>query len=435
MTASRARFSLAACALLGLGLAVAPAQAQAPPNGEPPPLRIYLDCRTCDDDYMKQEIPWVEYMRDRTDADVHVLASGEGLGGGGMQYYINFIGRGEFAGVSDTLQYTHGITDTDDERRQGLTRTVQLGLLPFLANRPQARDIQIVYRPTDTTRSPRATTAQDDPWNFWVFRPNMTGSFDKQDRSENYNIRGGLSASRTTREWKLDFDLNGNVRRESRTLSSGSEVRNDRDFWNTSGMLVKSVGPHMGMGVRASASSSTVSNRKFSLEFAPAVEYSLFNYDEATRRQVTVTYAVGINSFEYIDETIFGKMEETVAKHSVDIGASFRQPWGTASGSIEGSNYFHDASLRSLSLGANANIRLFRGFGLNISGNADWIRDDLSTKANLSDEDVLLGRRNLPTNSRYRSSIGFNYTFGSIFSSVVNPRFETRRGRGGPGGF
>lgn len=439
MTARSALPSLAAGVLLLLALPAAPAHAQTPDNGPPavatPPLRIYLDCRTCDNDYMKQEIPWVEYVRDRTAADVHVLAAGEGLGGGGMQYYLNFIGRGEFAGVSDTLEYTHGITDTDNERREGLTQTVKLGLLPFVASRPQARDIQITYRPAASAASARATTAQDDPWNFWVFRTSLNGDFSKEDRRENYNARSSVSASRTTRDWKIDFDVGGNIRRESRTLSSGTVVKNDRDSWNTSGMIVKSVGRHMGIGARASASSSTVSNREFTMEISPAVEYSLFPYEQATRQQVTVTYTVGVSSFDYIDETVFGKMEETVANHELELAASFRQPWGTASGSIEGANYFHDASLRRLSMNGNTNIRLFRGFSLNTRGSASWIRDDLSTKANLTDEDVLLGRRNLPTNARFTGSMGFSYTFGSIFSSVVNPRFDTGGRGGGPGGF
>jgi hypothetical protein len=38
-------------------------------------------------------------------------------------------------------------------------------------------------------------------------------------------------------------------------------------------------------------------------------------------------------------------------------------------------------------------------------------------------EDVLLMRKQLATSYEYYFSIGLSYTFGSIYSNVVNPRF------------
>lgn len=43
--------------------------------------------------------------------------------------------------------------------------------------------------------------------------------------------------------------------------------------------------------------------------------------------------------------------------------------------------------------------------------------------AGLSPEEVLLRRRQLGTEFEYRVNMGFNYTFGSIFNNIVNPRF------------
>ena len=53
------------------------AQGPAPtarPDG-PGTLRLFLDCETsgCDFDYFRTKITWVDYVRDRTAADVHVL--------------------------------------------------------------------------------------------------------------------------------------------------------------------------------------------------------------------------------------------------------------------------------------------------------------------------------------------------------------------------
>ncbi len=57
------------------------------------------------------------------------------------------------------------------------------------------------------------------------------------------------------------------------------------------------------------------------------------------------------------------------------------------------------------------------------------IRDQLSlAKRDATEEEVLLELRALSTDYRHRISLGLTYTFGSIFSSVVNPRFGS-----GPG--
>jgi len=40
----------------------------------------------------------------------------------------------------------------------------------------------------------------------------------------------------------------------------------------------------------------------------------------------------------------------------------------------------------------------------------------------LTEEEILLRRRQRETDFQYGLSFGFSYTFGSIFSNVVNPR-------------
>ncbi len=51
-------------------------------------LRVFLDCGPCDDDYLRQEITFVNYVRDRPDAQVHVLVTREGTGGGGRAWTL-----------------------------------------------------------------------------------------------------------------------------------------------------------------------------------------------------------------------------------------------------------------------------------------------------------------------------------------------------------
>jgi hypothetical protein len=62
-------------------------------------LRVFLDCDECDDDYIRTETPWVAFVRDRTDADVHVLVTRIGTGAGGSRYTINLVGANTLVDV------------------------------------------------------------------------------------------------------------------------------------------------------------------------------------------------------------------------------------------------------------------------------------------------------------------------------------------------
>jgi hypothetical protein len=76
-------------------------------------------------------------------------------------------------------------------------------------------------------------------------------------------------------------------------------------------------------------------------------------------------------------------------------------------------------------LNTNANIRIFKGFTFNIYGSISLIHDQISLpREGASLEDVLLNRKALETTYSYYTSIGFTYTFGSIYNNVVNPRFN-----------
>ena len=90
-------------------------------------LRVFLDCGSCDRDFLRREILFVNYVRDRPDAQVHVLVTVEGTGGGGAAWTLDFYGLEEFAGLDDQLMFYTSQDDTDDSRRRALARTLSLG--------------------------------------------------------------------------------------------------------------------------------------------------------------------------------------------------------------------------------------------------------------------------------------------------------------------
>ncbi|MFO7621559.1 MAG: hypothetical protein R6W81_09890, partial [Bacteroidales bacterium] len=46
-------------------------------------IRVFLDCRTCDMNYTRQEIPYVNYVRDVKEAQVFVLVTDQNAASGG----------------------------------------------------------------------------------------------------------------------------------------------------------------------------------------------------------------------------------------------------------------------------------------------------------------------------------------------------------------
>ena len=124
------------------------------------------------------------------------------------------------------------------------------------------------------------------------------------------------------------------------------------------------------------------------------------------------------------EETIYDKTKETLLRESLTITLRMKQPWGNISTSLQGSHYFYDFSKNRLQLYGSISLRLIKGFSFNWHGSFSMIHDQLSlVKADLSQEDILLRLKELSTTYSYSLSFGISYTFGSVYSNVVNPRF------------
>jgi hypothetical protein len=81
---------------------------------------VFLDCPSCDDQYIRTQITLVNYVRDRADADGHVLVTTQGTGGGGTEYALKFIGLGRFQDVDNSLTYSASQVATADEPEASL---------------------------------------------------------------------------------------------------------------------------------------------------------------------------------------------------------------------------------------------------------------------------------------------------------------------------
>jgi hypothetical protein len=410
----------------GVAAGQQPPPASSPPSGsnaggQPPSIKLYVDCRNawCDSEYIRTEINFVDHVRDRNLADVHVLVTTQRTGNG-TEYTLAFIGRQRFESVEETLRYVSQDTDTEDEVRRGLVQTLKLGLARYVAETPLARQVEVSYRAPTQARAAQTTK---DPWRFWVFKTSLS-SYSNGERSTSWtDMYGSVTASRTTAASKTSLSISGSYDQSDYTFADGSTYRSVTRDYAANVLLIRTLGPHWGGGARVAMSSSTYYNQARATKWMPAIEYNSYPYAESTRRQLTFRYAAGLQGFQYQEETIFGKTSETLMSHSFVAELNVRQPWGTVSTSAEASQYIPRFDKNRLRVGGSVDIRVFKGLSLSLGGRASFIRDQIYlAKAGASDEEVLVRQRQLATSYQYYYSFGFSYTFGSAFNNVVNSR-------------
>ena len=139
-----------------------------------------------------------------------------------------------------------------------------------------------------------------------------------------------------------------------------------------------------------------------------------------------------MSTVRYQDTTIYSKIRDTYPLQTVNLAWNARQTWGSVSMSLFGSQYLHDRSFYSYGVSSFADLRLTKGLSLNLGGNYSRVNDQLYLRrGTLSDNQVIARQEALATNFRYFLNAGVSYTFGSIFNTVVNPRFGSSRGGGG----
>lgn len=389
------------------------------------PLRVFIDCREggCDQEFIRTELAWVDHVRDQKDADVHVLVTGQGTGGGGTEYTIRLIGHGQWEGEEDTLLRNTEAGATEDDRRRALVQAFAIGLSRFAAVTPVGAKLT-VSAPAVATKAAQ-TTAAEDPWNYWVFRTSFNLNLNGEATSKFANINANQSANRTTAEWKLNFNVGVNYNEGEYDLGEGEIFRSFRRGWNANGLAVKSLGEHWSIGGRASIHRSSFNNQKRNIRAAPGIEYNFFPYSKSTQRQLTVLWTAGINRFVYDEITIFGKMEETQWDQAVIAFLDLRQPFGSVSFTVEAGHFFDDVSKYRMSMFADNELRITRGLSLRFNGSYQILHDQLYLRlGEASDEEIIARQRQLATSYRYFVFTGITYRFGSINNNVVNPRFN-----------
>jgi hypothetical protein len=384
-------------------------------------IRIFIDCSYCDMNFIREEIPYVNYVRDVKEAQVYIRETRETTGSGGRQYTYTFLGQEEFLGRNDTLVYSSRPDDTRDYIRIWRTQMLKMGLMPYVASSPLFKEV--IINPSENVEK----QVVEDRWNHWVFELDAEPNFEGEESLKELSLRSSVSATKITHDWKLELDFDHRYTRTKYTFDDTLYTKY-RSYQGLDALAVKSLGEHWSVGLRGELLSSSYNNIDLSIDVLPSLEYDVFPYSESTQRQLRMLYGVGSSYRMYSDTTIFGKTEELLWQQSLQVAYEVREKWGSINVSLQGSNFFHDFSKNRLELGGFISVRVLKGLSVRVRGGVARINDQLSlVRGEASEAEILLQLQELATAYNVEGEVGFTYTFGSIYNNIVNPRFGNGR--------
>jgi len=383
-------------------------------------LNVFMEAT----DYVRKEIPYVNYVRDIKDAGVYIISTSQRTGSGGYEFTYFLVGQHEFQGMRDTISFVTTPDETTEGRRQKEVNTLKMGLMRYVSKTPLAKYMRISFS------EPLSETVSSDKWNSWVFKGSFNGYLNGRKTYNSNYLSGNISGSRITEDWKINLNARYYTN-NSKYIIGEDVVKSHSDSKYLTSLIVKSLSDHWSFGGSTTLGSSSYSNKKIYYNLMPGIEYDLFPYSESTRRQLRLLYSAGISLVHYTDSTIYNKIKENLWLHTLSASYEVVQKWGSIDFTLSYSNYFHDWSKNNLSFDGFLSLRVAKGLNVNFGGGASLIHDQLSlVKQDLTYDEILLQRKEIASQYQYFTSFGFSYTFGSIYNNVVNPRFGNSGGGG-----
>ncbi|SDX97232.1 hypothetical protein SAMN05444411_11318 [Lutibacter oricola] len=395
--------------------------ASAQSNSNNSDLNLYLDCGKCDHAYIKQNLSHVNFVRDQKYADVYILVRTERNGSGGVKYSFEFQGQHRFKKMRNRLSFSTKSDDTSAEKRDLVFEYLKLGLVKFWLRSGNDDVISVQLKEEDKTA---VVEEVKDSWNKWVFNVGLRGTFRGEEVKETKYLNYNASAKRVTEKNKFFIRVSRSNDKKIFRKDSGTTItRQESTSFSFSNVF--SLNNHWSAGFFGGMYESTYKNFDLSYWLRPAIEYNFFDYKQSFKKQLVLSYRVGGSQNNYIETTIFDEDEELLWEHSFNLGGAVQQKWGNVSGEISYSSYLHDTSLSAVSFDLGTNFRLFKGFSLSLNGSYDITDNQVNLAAgDLSLEDLLLAQKQAQSGYKYSLRFGLNYSFGSMYNTIVNPRFN-----------
>ncbi len=381
-------------------------------------LKVFIDCPECDMDYIRENLTFVNYVRESREADVIILTNTQNTASKGLLTSVFFIGQQGFSDKKDTLTFGTLADDTEDRYREKMLKYLKIGLIPYVNKIGTVEHIEVVYNAPETENE--ETT---DKWHGWVFQTSLSGWGNAEKTYNSYNINSSLNIEKITEKFKTE-NLFQHSYAESNYMYDDFTYKNRQLSYYLNSNNVFSLNAHWSAGLFVNGWSSLYNNIYLQGGIRPAIEYNLFPYSDASSRQLRISYSMGPVYNIYNDSTIYNKTEELLFRNRLNLSTEFVKQWGRIWLYVSYAHYLHDITLNSININSNISWRIAKGLELSYYMGYGIIHDQISlTKDGATQEELLLQQKELKTDFTFWTNFGLSYTFGNIYNNVVNPRF------------
>jgi hypothetical protein len=417
-------FSLYICCALSTALAAQ--------NAPAPTLKVFLDYfyEPVDINYLRTEVRFVNYVSDRSLADVQVQSIEISIRNGASQFEYVFRGYGSFTGQTDTIRWHKDPLENDGSVREKSVRALKRGLLPYLLQTDAAELID--YQVSNTPDY----TATKDPWNLWTFKILLDGrtdggysenSFAGAGKSKasvsNYLFQPAFNIWRIGEKWRGGLDINYSYRHFQsyrRPVTTTADVVNSNQSLDFDLYYVRAIRQHWAWGISFSGYTNGEPLQHFDLRSNAGFEYNVYPYREFFHRRLLFGYllrSIVINEGFALQIANSNKTRFT----NYCFGRYDRiSSWG-AFGANLGVDYGFARFWNNYTLyaGTHTAINLGKNIFLRFSAAITYGNNDY-TFYNISGFPIVFSQKF--RSFSYNSSIGIAYFFGSGYRSIVNPR-------------
>lgn len=384
--------------------------------------KVFINCESCDIQYFTNEITYLNFVRDRHLADIVVLIRSINTGSGGTEYTFDFCGENSYKNCVAGEKFNSLPNMSNADIRSGMKDALTRGVLIYLLKSPLANKIEYSIKGLEEKG---AADQVKDKWNLWLFNINGSINGNGQEYSKALFFNSNFSANRTSEKNRFEagFFQWGNYQKYN--IDDTTIITSSANSFGGYSFDAISVGKKLAVGYFSTYFSSTVQNLVNSTSFYPTIEYNVFPYAEATRRQLRFNYRIGGRYVDFYEQTYLDKYNDWYFLHSLVVSYIQVEKWGNLSCDIGTFQYFSKEKFYRINISPDISWNIASGLNLSLGGNFSIVNDQYYLKkAEVSSEAILLGQTQLESDFSYNFYAGISFSFGSIYNNVVNVRFN-----------
>ena len=252
---------------------------------------MFLDCGDCFADYLREETPFVDFVRDRSQPTS--TSSSLTLKPAAAAASTSWLyGRRTAGGNNLSLKAITGLGIPRNSAAAGVD-DISDRPAPVLAadGAPPQLQVNVELAPTE----PEDVAPRRDPWNSWVFSVRGSASANGEESNREREASGSFSADRITPNWKLTLGMEFDHETEEFNLDEEDDepVEVSRRERELNWLVVKALGEHWSVGATGEIRSSTFDNTGcgWAQRRRSSTTSSVLGYQ---RRQLRAQYSLGL---------------------------------------------------------------------------------------------------------------------------------------------